>query len=226
MEFKILYDDADIVVCIKPQGIISQSDSFGKKNMVSLLKEELLTEIFPVHRLDKETGGIMVFAKNQKSAAELSKAIIENGFHKEYLALLHNDINKDSDMLTDLLYHDRQKNKSYVVKRQRNGVKRAVLEYNKLSNVNIDGIECSLVRINLKTGRTHQIRVQFSYRGYPLLGDRKYGASDNQKAMGLWAYKLVFNHPKTNLQMFFEALPNENTPFGGIDLKNILSSVN
>jgi len=128
--------------------------------------------------------------------------------------------------LTDLLYHDRQKNKSYVVKRQRNGVKKAVLEYSKLSKVNIDGEDYSLVRIKLKTGRTHQIRVQFSYRGYPLLGDRKYGASDSQKTMGLWAYKLSFNHPKTNKQITFEVLPNENTSFCDIDLKNILSNSN
>lgn len=222
LEFDILYDDKDIVVCVKPQDVISQSDIYGKENMVSLLKEKLSSDIFPVHRLDKETGGIMVFAKNAKSAAVLSKDVSEQKLLKEYLAILHNDITPENEILTDLLFHDRQKNKSYIVKRQRKGVKKAVLKYFKLLSFEIDGECYSLVRVLLLTGRTHQIRVQFSYRGYSLLGDRKYGACDTENSLGLWAYKLEFKHPITKENLSFESLPYNIKSFENIDVNNAL----
>ena len=165
---------------------------------------------------------MMVFDKNQKSAAELSKMITEQKFQKEYLALLHGSINPEYGTLCDLLFHDRNKNKSYVVKRQRNGVKKAILDYKKISNAVVDDTDYSVVRVNLKTGRTHQIRVQFSYRGYPLLGDRKYGADDHQRNIGLWAYNLTFYHPKTKEMMCFKSLPTDNTPFYNIKLAELL----
>lgn len=211
MEFDILYNDDDIVVCVKPQGIISQGDVNGKKNMVSLLQEELKSEIFPVHRLDKETGGVMVFAKNSKSASVLNKAIVDDNFSKEYLALVHNDIVSNTSTLTDLLYFDRQRNKSYVVKRERKGVKKAVLDYETLTKIQHNEKVYTLVKIILKTGRTHQIRVQFAARGNSLMGDRKYGADDNSDTLGLWAYKLSFKHPKTKENLIFKSLPNPTT---------------
>ena len=220
MEFNVLYNDNDIVVCIKPQGIISQGDLNGKANMVSILEENLNTRIFPVHRLDKETGGVMVYAKNAKSAANLSRAVANNEIKKEYLALVHNEIEIDSDTLTDFLFFDRQRNKSYVVKRERKGVKKAILEYKKLSVNRIDEQIYTLVKVLLKTGRTHQIRVQFASRGHSLFGDKKYGADDNFNSLGLWAYKLTFKHPTTNKTLEFCCLPNT-VSFNNIVFNNI-----
>lgn len=220
MEFNILYDDNDIVVCVKPQGVISQGDSSGKTNMVTLLKEKLECDIFPIHRLDKETGGVMVFAKSSKSAAELSRAVANNDIKKEYLALVHNEITTLSDTLTDLLFFDRQRNKSYVVKRERKGVKKAILDYKVLSVNQIENNTYTLIKVLLKTGRTHQIRVQFASRGHSLMGDKKYGADDSSNSLGLWAYKLNFKHPITKENLEFSAVPN--TPsFSNVDLFEI-----
>lgn len=222
MEFDILYNDDDIVVCVKPQGIISQCDDNGKKNMVSLLKEELKCEIFPVHRLDKETGGVMVFAKTSKSASFLSNAILENDFSKEYLALVHYEIVPNASTLTDLLFFDRQRNKSYVVKRERKGVKKAVLEYETLTKTQHLEKVYTLVKVILKTGRTHQIRVQFASRGHSLMGDKKYGADDNSNTLCLWAYKLSFKHPKNKEILTFKSLP-DSAAFLGLDFESLLS---
>lgn len=207
MDFDILYDDKQIVVCVKPQGIISQSDDNKQQNMVSLLEKALTTKIYPVHRLDKETGGVMVFAKNSNAAAKLSRDITEHKLEKEYLAVTHNKVNPSSNELVDLLFYDRQRNKSYVVKRERKGVKKAVLDYVLQSVFEINDAVYSLVKIKLKTGRTHQIRIQFASRGYPLLGDRKYGALDDVRNLGLWAYKLSFFHPKTLQRLEFYSQP-------------------
>ena len=126
---KILYEDSAVVVCIKPRGILSQSDKKGGESMVTILNEHTGGEIFPVHRLDKETGGVMVYAKTQKAAAKLSRDISEHRFYKEYLAILHGVPEENSGTLCDLLFHDRAKNKSYVAKRERKGVKKAELYY-------------------------------------------------------------------------------------------------
>jgi len=211
LDIKILYNDADLVVCVKPQGIISQSDSSGKNNMVSLLEEMLESTIFPVHRLDKETGGLMVFAKTKKAAADLSNQITDGRFSKEYLALVHNNVSPNSAVLKDLLFRDKSKNKSYVVKRVRKGVKEAELYYEKISHIVRDDGEFSLLRIVLKTGRTHQIRVQFASRGHSLLGDKRYGGRDDSKNLALWASCIKFSHPITKEICEFSATP-DNTP--------------
>ena len=222
MDFNILFNDKDIVVCIKPQGIISQSDSKGKENMVDLLCKKTNNNVFPVHRLDKETGGIMVFAKSQKVAAALSRQIIENKFKKEYLALIHNNICPESGEIIDLLFWDRQRNKSFVVKKERKGVKKAILKYEKLCYIKNQNIDLSLIKVLLLTGRTHQIRVQFSNRGYPLVGDNRYGARDSEKQLGLWACKLSFYHPITNELLSFESLPYNSSVFDIINFNEVL----
>ena len=209
----ILFEDNHLVVCVKPQGIISQSDENGKQNMVSLLQSKTNSLIYPIHRLDKETGGVMVFAKHKQSAALLSKLVADNKLNKEYLALAYGDIKPDSAELCDLLFRDKQKNKSYVVKRERKGVKKAVLTYQKLDGVVCDENLVSLIKINLKTGRTHQIRVQFSSRGFPLLGDKRYGSRDNFKNLALWSYKLSFEHPITHEKLTFKSLPENSDVF-------------
>lgn len=202
---RILFEDECIVVCIKPDGILSQSDSKGSKNAVDLLKNICNSEIYPIHRLDKTTMGVMVFAKTQKSAAVLSQMVKTRELVKKYIALVSADYIGDSGNMTDLLFFDRKKNKSFVVKRERKGVKRAELDYNLLSINN--GI--SMFEVTLKTGRTHQIRVQFASRKMALLGDKKYGASDSFSRIALCAYYLEFKHPQTQNTMSFSILEED-----------------
>lgn len=204
---EILFEDSVIIVCVKPVGIISQSDSGGGESMISLLEDHAGAEIFPLHRLDRETGGVMVYAKTKAAAAKLSRDIAERRFCKEYLAMLHGVPEKTDDTLCDLLFKDRRKNKSYVVSRERKGVKQAKLWYCLEDKKQIDGEWYSLVRVGLFTGRTHQIRVQFSHRKMPLAGDKKYGARDNFRELGLWSYKLEFTHPETNETIIFSSPP-------------------
>ena len=182
----ILFQNDDYLVCVKPVGVQSQND--GAQDMVKLLSEQTGEKIYPVHRLDTAVGGTMVFALNPKSASELSRQIEDRRFEKRYLAVLSGIPEKDSDTLTDLLFKDSSKNKSYVVKRERRGVKKASLEYETVEKS--DGM--SLVRILLHTGRTHQIRVQFSSRGLPLAGDGKYGSRDNRCGVALWSESVCF----------------------------------
>ncbi|MBQ6600366.1 MAG: RluA family pseudouridine synthase [Clostridia bacterium] len=198
---EIIFEDKDIVVAIKPPEILSQGDEKGRANAVDILKDMTGSEIFPVHRLDKGVGGVMVFAKNSKSAAELSRQVSDRTMEKTYLALLHGEITEEKGRLEDLLFFDRGKNKSFVVKRERRGVKKALLDYECIER----GQGKSLVRVSLITGRTHQIRVQFSSRGYPLFGDRRYGAKDEEKNIALLSKEISFLHPKTGERMSFES---------------------
>lgn len=202
---EILYEDSSVIVAVKPQGVLSQSDKNGGASMITKLSEHTGGEIYPVHRLDKETGGVMVYAKTKKAAAALSRDISEHRFYKEYLAIVHGVPEKQSGTLCDLLFHDKAKNKSYAVKRERAGVKKAELYYEVLETKEKEGEKYSLLRVVLHTGRTHQIRVQFASRRMPLLGDRKYGAKDTCKNLGLLAAKLKFTHPETGETKAFAA---------------------
>lgn len=189
---KILYYNKDIVVCIKPVGIDSE------KQMPDALKEKIGGEIFTVHRLDKNVGGVMVYARNRITAAALSKTIQQGEMIKEYVALVHG-LPAENGVLEDLLFKDSKKNKVFVVKRERRGVKRAKLEYKLIKAYE----ETSLVRIRLYTGRSHQIRVQFASRGFPLVGDHKYGSHDKCNIPMLYSCKLSFPY-KGNMQSFEE----------------------
>ncbi|MDY3225753.1 MAG: RNA pseudouridine synthase [Candidatus Faecousia sp.] len=191
---EILYADAEIVVCIKPIGLDSETE------LPAALKETLGGEIYPVHRLDKNVGGVMVYARTKAAAAALSKAVQEGRMVKEYVALVHGTPPECGDW-EDLLWKDSKKNKVFVVKRMRGGVKKARLEFVRLSVG-----EESLVRIRLHTGRSHQIRVQFASRGFPLVGDHKYGARDSSPAPMLFSCKLTFPHHGKTVE--FEAKPD------------------
>ena len=191
---EILYSDKGIVVCVKPVGMDSEHE------LPADLVEALGGEIYPIHRLDKNVGGVMVYARTKQSAATLSKAVQEGTMVKEYVAMVHGTPPESGDW-TDLLWKDSGKNKVFVVKRERKGVKKARLEFQRL----VEG-DNSLVRIRLHTGRSHQIRVQFASRGYPLVGDHKYGARDDSTAPMLFSCRLTFPYGGQLRQ--FEALPN------------------
>ena len=178
MEF--LYEDKDIVVCIKPVGLDSEHQ------VPQALRQQLGGDIFTLHRLDMNVGGVMVYARTKAAAAKLSTAIQQGQMTKEYVALVHGTPPESGDW-EDLLFKDSRRNKVFVVNRQRSGVKAARLVYTRLTQ----GVQ-SLVRIRLHTGRSHQIRVQFASRGYPLVGDRKYGALDSFPAPMLYSCCITF----------------------------------
>ncbi len=171
---EILYEDKDIVAAVKPVGISSETD------LPKLLKEQTKSEIYTLHRLDTPVGGVMVYAKNKTAAAKLSKKISENcDFTKTYLLVCEGEFEEKSSVMEDLLFKDSSKNKSFVVKKERKGVKKASLSYEVLKTAVFKEKTCSLVLVTLKTGRSHQIRVQFSSRKHPLAGDGKYGSKIN-----------------------------------------------
>lgn len=190
---EILFENRDFAVCIKPVGLDSE------QKMVNALKETLGGEFYPVHRLDKNVGGVMVYARSSSAAGALSKIISQGEMVKEYVAIVHGEI-PEAGIFEDLLFKDSRKNKVFVVDRLRKGVKPA-----KLSFVRLKSGECSLVRVRLFTGRSHQIRVQFASRGYPLVGDRKYGAKDKAAAPMLYSCCITF--PWKGHEMQFEQLP-------------------
>ena len=177
---EILHADHSMVVCIKPVGMDSE------KEVPAALAAQLGGELFPIHRLDQNVGGVMVYARTKAAAAALSKAVQDGSMLKEYVAKVHGAPPETGDW-EDLLWKDSTKNKVFVVKRERKGVKKARLEFQTLRQG-----ETSLVRIRLHTGRSHQIRVQFSSRGFPLVGDHKYGSRDDATAPYLFSCKLTF----------------------------------
>ena len=183
----VFYEDEQLLVCHKPAGILSAKDASGKRAMQDLLAPRT---VYPVHRLDREVSGLMVFAKTPEAAAFLSQNM-QSGFSKEYLAVCEAAPKENEAELTDLLFHDRTKNKTYAVQRKRAGVKEAKLFY-RVETQTQDGR--ALLHIRLFTGRTHQIRVQFASRACPLCGDKKYGAKSGG-ALALCSWRLSFPHP-------------------------------
>ncbi|MBR0535794.1 MAG: RluA family pseudouridine synthase [Clostridia bacterium] len=203
-DLKVLFEDEYITVCIKPQGIASE-DSPNEKGIIGLLSERAGQNLHLLHRLDRNVSGVMVFANNKQSAAALSKAIAEGDFKKEYLTVCDGFPQEDKGVFEDLLFKDSRKNRSYVVKRVRKGVKDASLEYEVLQKSD----NKAMVRVLLHTGRTHQIRVQFASRQLCLTGDIKYGSKDRTNCrIALHSHRITFAHPKTGEQMQFESNPD------------------
>ena len=199
----ILYQDDCIAVCVKPAGVDSQN------GMPALLRTQLGGEAYCVHRLDRDVGGVMVYARNAEAAAKLGSAIAGGRLEKEYLAVCAGRPPEARGEMRDLLFHDAQRNKTFVVTRQRRGVKEAFLDYQVLEALE----DCSLVRVRLHTGRSHQIRVQFASRGMPLLGDRKYGSRIKDFGIALWSAALSFPHPVTGETLRFRAPPSKTDPW-------------
>ncbi len=205
---EILYQDNRIVVAVKPAGILSTDEPGG---MPSLLRQALNTDcIRTVHRLDAQTGGVMVFARSRMAASLLSQQVRERQFSKCYLAAVHGTPQPQSGEMRDLLGRDSVRRVTYVADTPSADTREAVLTYETLDTA--DGL--SLVRVQLHTGRTHQIRVQFTSRGLPLAGDRKYGIpEDGIVPLALWAYRLSFAHPQTGQEMSFTCPPPETEPW-------------
>ena len=215
---EILYRDRHIVVCLKPVGVVSQqADGECLPNM--LCSQLQIPQVWPVHRLDKLVGGVMVYALTPKAAAELSRMVQERTLKKYYLAVLCGVPTQRQSILEDLLFHDRQKNKTYIVDRVRKGVKDASLHYSVLQSVE----DKTLVSVELHTGRTHQIRVQFAGRKLPLYGDRRYGSKNTDAALALWSCRLRFPHPVTGEEMAFYQSPPATQPWQLFEEKHLQS---
>ena len=205
---EIIYQDNRVVVAVKPAGVLSTDEPGG---MPSLLRQALGTDcIRTVHRLDAQTGGVMVFARSRMAASLLSQQVREHRFRKCYLAAVHGTPQPQSGEMRDLLGRDSVRRVTYVAHTPSAETREALLSYETRGTV--DGL--SLVQVQLHTGRTHQIRVQFASRGLPLAGDRKYGLPEDDTApLALWAYRLSFTHPQTGREMTFTCPPPETEPW-------------
>lgn len=207
----VLHTDAGLTVCVKPALVNSETD------MPALLESAGAGPALCVHRLDAAVGGVMVYAKTQRAAASLSREIAAGGMEKTYLAVCAGVPDPPEGEMRDLLFKDSRANKSYVVRRERKGVRPARLEYALLQTLGEGEEKRSLVRVRLHTGRSHQIRVQFASRKMPLLGDGKYGSRVGG-ALALWSHSLSFTHPGTGQRLSFTAPPPERAPWSSFDI--------
>lgn len=209
--------DNQIIVCIKPVGVLSTDEPGG---MPELLREALgdaSAGVRTVHRLDRTTGGVMVLARTRHAASDLGRQMMERRFEKEYLAVVHGVPAETAGTMEDLLQRDRTNRKTIIATAPGEGVQKAVLEYTVLGQA--DGI--SLCRIRLHTGRTHQIRAQFSSHGMPLAGDRKYGAPETDACgIALWSYRLAFDQPKTGEHIDVSKRPPDVWPWTDFELED------
>ncbi len=206
---KVLFEDKFIIVCEKPVNILSEYQTNTRRTMPDILKKMTgAYSIDTVHRLDKMVGGTMVYSKSRRATAALSRAVRDHKVLKEYLAVVHGEPTEKSGEMCDILFKDSQKNKSFVIKTMRKGAKDARLEYSTVAVKTHDCKPLSLVKIRLHTGRTHQIRVQFSSRKMPLLFDTKYGSPEKGGNIALWSHHLRFSHPVKHGTVDEYSLPN------------------
>ena len=207
IEFQIIHKDPSFVVCIKPPRVVSTDEPGG---IPDLCRAALGGDNFrTVHRLDQVVSGLMVLARTKRAASDLSQQIRDGIFHKEYQAVLHSCPDSPAGTLRDLLWRSKPERKTYVVTEQGKDVQEAILNYEVLAQTD----KYSKVRIELLTGRTHQIRCQFSSRSFPLVGDRKYSEYEDNCEIALWSSKLSFRHPKTGQELTFTAPPPDEFPW-------------
>ena len=213
MDLKVIFEDNHIIVVEKPVNIPSQGDKTGDEDMLTIIKKYLIEKynkkgdayLGLVHRLDRPTGGVMVFAKTSKAASRLSEQIREKVFEKEYLCIVDGKFEEPNGEYEDYLVKNEKTNTSRVVKEGTKNAKEAILDYEVLKYN--EEINMSLVKVNLHTGRHHQIRVQFASRNHSLYGDQKYGTRGRGKQLCLWAYKISFLHPISKERIEFEDYP-------------------
>ncbi|MBD8924263.1 RluA family pseudouridine synthase [bacterium] len=212
-KLKVIYEDNHIIVVEKIPNVPSQSDKTGDIDMLTMVKQYVKEKynkpgnvyLGLVHRLDRPVGGIMIFAKTSKAASRLSDQVREKVFKKKYLAVVDGKIENKSGTLEDYLYKDERNNISKVVNKNKKNAKLAKLDYEVIKYDEVKNL--SLVKVNLHTGRHHQIRVQLSNFGHSIFGDQKYGTRGQGKQIALWAYELTINHPITKEEMTFKDLP-------------------
>ena len=216
----ILYEDRNILICEKPVGQPSQpdpahADGSDLLSCIAAWREACgySPEIYLVHRLDTATGGAILYAKDKQSAARLGGMVVGKQISKQYLAVVQGTLSEPCGSMVDYLYHDKAKNKAFVVSSPRKGVKEARLTYKVLAQRE----EISLVEITLQTGRTHQIRAQFSHAGHPLLGDGKYGSREKGCTTALWATRLCVTHPQTGKEVEVQSTPPGGYPWNLFD---------
>ncbi len=212
----IRYLDGDLIVCVKPAGVLSTDEPGG---LPDLLRQELGADtVLTVHRLDRVVSGLMVLARSKPAAAELGRQIMARTFEKDYLAALHGAPAGERGTLPDLLGRDKARRMTFVAAEPARGVQEAVLDYQVLERAG----DLSLVRVELRTGRTHQIRVQFASRGLPLAGERKYAVLEDGCPLALWSHRLALDHPATGKRLEFSALPPAIVPWNGFKILNDL----
>ena len=210
---KIIYEDNHIIVVEKPVNIPSQGDKTGDVDMLAIIKDYIKEKynkpgnvyLGLVHRLDRPVGGVMVFAKTSKAASRLSEEVRNKTFKKNYLVVVDGKMEQNCAQLEDYLWKDEKSNTSYVVRANKPNAKQAILDYEVLkydSDLNL-----SVLKVDLHTGRHHQIRVQLANSGHSIYGDAKYGGRGHGKQICLWAYKLTIAHPTTKEEMTFTDLP-------------------
>lgn len=220
---KVLYEDNHIIVVVKPCNVPTQADKTGDVDMLTLVKEYIKEKyqkpgnvyVGLVHRLDRPVGGVMVFAKTSKSASRLSESIRNKTFQKTYLAIVNGSFEEKQGSFENYLWKDEALNMSKIVSKEKHGAKLAKLNYEVLQEKD----NLSLVKINLETGRHHQIRVQFAGSGHSLYGDQKYGKGPKNKQIALWAYEISFKHPVKDEVIKFNCKPEGF--FENFDLKGI-----
>ena len=208
----IIYQDKDIVVCVKPPRVLSTDEPGGVPELVRQALGDPNANVRTVHRLDRTVSGLMVLARRSKAAAELSRQIREGLFQKEYLAVVHGVPNPETGTMRDLLLRDKAQRKTGVVTEPGKDAQGAILHYQTMNRTG----DMSRVRIQLETGRTHQIRCQFSSRGLPLVGDRKYSTIPDECEIALWSYRLAFLHPYRKEPMEFILEPPEDYPWSRV----------
>lgn len=215
-KLKVIYEDNHIIVVEKPVNIPSQGDKTGDIDMITIIKQYLKEKynkpgnvyLGLIHRLDRPVGGVMVFAKTSKAAARLSEQVREKVFQKTYLVVVNGKMEEKKGLLEDYLLKNERNNISKVVKEGTKNSKFASLDYEELKYN--EEINLSVLKINLHTGRHHQIRVQLSSRNHSIYGDQKYGGRGHGKQIALWAYTLKILHPITKEEMIFKSIPEIN----------------
>lgn len=204
---EIVYQDRDIIVCIKPAGVLSTDEPGGLPELVRQTLGDPDANVRTVHRLDRVVSGLVVLARSKKAASVLSQQIRQDRFEKEYMAVVHGKPVPEGTF-RDLLFRNKEERKTYIVSAPGKDVQEAILDYRVLNSTDA----YSRVKICLRTGRTHQIRTQFSGRGFPLVGDKKYGLQE-ECDIALWSCRLAFDHPWTGARMEFTAQPPQTFPW-------------